>query len=72
MLRVMYRPRKSAPWESCYLVAGGRQRAIASARQIANQEVVLGGRGQAGIMKENSRKVTIIKADAAEQKKEGN
>ncbi len=67
MLRVMYRPRRSAPWESCYLVKGGRKQAMASAKEVANQEILLGGNGQAGIMKENARKVTIVKAD----KKEG-
>ena len=75
MYRVTYRPKPSAPWESCYLVAGGRQKAIESAKQITAQERCLGTRGQAGIMKETAKKVTIIRDQEEQQKeqqKEGN
>lgn len=60
MYRVMYRPRPSAPWESCCLVSGGRAKAVVSARQIAEQEDALNGRGQVGVMEEAAKKVTII------------
>jgi hypothetical protein len=62
----MYRPKPSGEWQSCYLVEGGRARAIESARQIVRQERSMGGRGQAGIMAEDAHKVTIIREESEE------
>lgn len=64
MTRVMYRPKPSGEWESCYLVDGDRAKAVKSARQIVRQERCIGGRGQAGIMNEKARKVTIIREES--------
>lgn len=62
--RVVYRALPGHPWESCYLVAGGRrgrERALESARQVAEQEVALGACGQVGIQPEEGGRVVVVR-----------
>jgi hypothetical protein len=59
--RVVYRPRRSAPWETCYLVPFGRKAALKSAREVLEQEDELGSGGQIGIQSENGGPVTVIR-----------
>jgi hypothetical protein len=61
--RVVFRSKRSAPWEVCYIVDRKpyRQSALDSAREIFNQENELGTSGQIGIQAEEGGKVTILR-----------